>query len=501
MVADLAMSSWWAWGGSALGTAFVFWVGACIGSFLNVVAYRLPRGEGLFSPPSRCPACETQLRWRQNLPIFGWLLLRGKCRFCRSPISPQYPIVELVTAILFAFFFAAWFGETAGRPWFGGVLQPAWADEGIARMWPMLALVYATVASLIAMTLIDARTFMIPLSIPWFLTAIAILTHPLHAFWLDARGIAPARGWWTIPVPAGPGGVGLALGGLVGVVACALLLKLRVIPRSFADFERWAAESQRNAEAHGQRPGEPDSLDGGSAALGPLLLRVLYLTAPAITLMCLGFAVGLQIGLPAESTAAGAVIGLLVGVFMRRLAPGGESGSASGSGIHEEPEWIKYPHARREATKELLCIACILLGAGVGWLLAGAALREAPPLWLRALAGAGAGYLIGGGIVWLVRIFGTIAFGKEAMGMGDVHLLAAVGAALGWLDPVLAFFTAPFFGIAWVIAAATLFRKKGVAVAMPFGPHLAAGAIAVLVAWPLYERLVGTLLGTLTESP
>jgi leader peptidase (prepilin peptidase)/N-methyltransferase len=75
--------------------------GACIGSFLNVVIYRLPLGQSIVSPPSRCPKCGYQLRWHDNLPIFGWVLLGGRCRKCKNPISIQYPIVELVTALLF----------------------------------------------------------------------------------------------------------------------------------------------------------------------------------------------------------------------------------------------------------------------------------------------------------------------------------------------------------------------------------------------------------------
>ena len=436
MGADLAMAWWWTWAGSVLGTAFVFWVGACIGSFLNVVAYRLPRGEGLFSPPSRCPACETQLRWRQNLPIFGWLLLRGKCRFCRSAISPQYPIVEFVTALLFAYFFAAWFGETSGRPWFGGALQPEWAVWGMGRMWPMLVIVYAAVASLIAMTLIDAKTCMIPLSIPWLLTGVAMVGHPLHAAAHSAhlaKGTVTLVGEWTIPIPKDPAAVGARLGGLIGVAACASLLKIRVIPRSFADFERWAAESQRSTGDAEPTSDIVESLDGGSAALGPLLMRVLYLTAPAITLMCVGFAVGLQIGYPFEATLVGTLAGLGVGVVMRRFAPGAGAG-AGGTGsdaASDEPEWIRYPHARREATKELLCILCIAIGIGAGWLLGPTLLPGEPALWLRALAGAGAGYLVGGGIVWLVHLRNSPS--KEAMGMGECTCRRR-GAAVGWID-------------------------------------------------------------------
>ena len=76
-------------------------LGACVGSFLNVVIYRVPLGQSIVSPPSRCPKCGARLQWYDNLPIFGWLLLGGRCRTCRNPISIQYPIVELITALLF----------------------------------------------------------------------------------------------------------------------------------------------------------------------------------------------------------------------------------------------------------------------------------------------------------------------------------------------------------------------------------------------------------------
>jgi leader peptidase (prepilin peptidase)/N-methyltransferase len=75
--------------------------GASIGSFLNVVIHRLPLGQSLVTPPSRCPKCGYRLKWYDNVPIFGWLWLGGRCRECRNAISIQYPIVELITAVLF----------------------------------------------------------------------------------------------------------------------------------------------------------------------------------------------------------------------------------------------------------------------------------------------------------------------------------------------------------------------------------------------------------------
>lgn len=74
--------------------------GAIFGSFFNVVAYRLPRNESLSHPGSRCPSCGSPIRIGDNIPIFGWLLLRGRCRSCGKPISPRYPIVEALTAAL-----------------------------------------------------------------------------------------------------------------------------------------------------------------------------------------------------------------------------------------------------------------------------------------------------------------------------------------------------------------------------------------------------------------
>jgi leader peptidase (prepilin peptidase)/N-methyltransferase len=76
-------------------------LGLAIGSFLNVCMYRLPRGESVVTPPSRCPSCGHGLRWFDNLPVLGWLLLRGRCRSCQAAISPMYPLVESATAGLF----------------------------------------------------------------------------------------------------------------------------------------------------------------------------------------------------------------------------------------------------------------------------------------------------------------------------------------------------------------------------------------------------------------
>jgi len=76
-------------------------IGACVGSFLNLVAWRLPRQESVLRPGSHCPRCGTPLGWFELVPVLSWLLQRGRCRHCQAPVRPRYPAVELLTAGLF----------------------------------------------------------------------------------------------------------------------------------------------------------------------------------------------------------------------------------------------------------------------------------------------------------------------------------------------------------------------------------------------------------------
>ena len=85
----------------AILTLWLMAFGATLGSFLNVLVYRLPLRKSLTHPPSHCPACGHPIRWVDNVPVFGWIKLRGKCRDCRSPISVRYPCVEGFCGILF----------------------------------------------------------------------------------------------------------------------------------------------------------------------------------------------------------------------------------------------------------------------------------------------------------------------------------------------------------------------------------------------------------------
>ncbi|MCE2883812.1 MAG: A24 family peptidase, partial [Planctomycetaceae bacterium] len=157
--------------------------------------------------------------------------------------------------------------------------------------------------------------------------------------------------------------------------------------------------------------------------------------------------------------------------------------------VKDGEDGAAYPHARREMLAEIAFILPGIAGAGVACVLAGllgytSSETVCQPMTL--LGGSMIGWITGGALVWSVRILGSLAFGREAMGLGDVHLQAAVGAALGWKVAVLAFFVAVFIAIAWAIVSALLgrftsfFRRE-----MPFGPHLAVAAILFVVARPL----------------
>ena len=124
---------------------FSFALGACIASFLNVVIWRVPRGESIVSPPSHCPKCNAPIRWYQNIPILSWLALRGKCANCRAPISPRYILIELLGGLLFL---AALVRMIPNICYHGGLLvvhpgsfMNAWVALLVAWIWISLMIV------------------------------------------------------------------------------------------------------------------------------------------------------------------------------------------------------------------------------------------------------------------------------------------------------------------------------------------------------------------------
>ncbi|MBL4809756.1 MAG: prepilin peptidase [Phycisphaerales bacterium] len=446
---------------------FIMAFGASIGSLVNVLVYRLPLGLDVVSPTSRCPKCNTKLTWRENIPIFGWLILAGKCRFCKCKISAEYPIVETFVAIIFGLIYALWYMVEPGDTLLGlpiGDIAPEWAANGILLTWPTLVILFVLMGSLVAMTIIDARTFTIPLVLTWVPALVALFFHTGHAIWFQtSKGpLTPvidgywnfagsysrwftAPGYiWTIPTPSFNGWrfIGIILGASLGLIIANLLLKYKILTRSFADYDQWLEKHNKSLAASMEETDQaPDQAPDHSAA----------------------------------------------------------------------HEWIMYPYARREMIRELAFLAPVaLLAFFGGWLSVTLVTTIAgdwtfnpttgtmvpptqAPLWLVVMTGVLAGYLIGGGVVWAVRILGSLLFNKEAMGLGDVHMMAAVGACMGWIDSTLAFFIAAF--VALTIAGVGALAKGKISRAMPYGPSLAIATVMVLFGKPIIEWGLGKIMG------
>ena len=458
---------------------WVFAIGASVGSLINVLVYRLPLGLSVVTPPSRCPSCETRLTFRENIPIFGWLFLGGRCRFCRSKISAEYPAVELFVALLFALFFVLWFHVEPNARLAGvniGQIAPEWAGPSrginipLVQTWPTFLVTLVLLGCLVAMTLVDAKTFTIPLVLAWVPALLAVVVHPLHALYVQSttgRLWRAAEGWtWTIPTP-GPQAwywVGFPIGGMIGLGVSLLLLRAGMITRSFADYEEWEKQ-------HRNDPPDP--------------------TAEVIS----------ESGSPSGDAS---------------IPQSQPPESAAAPTADEQAEmWIQYPHARREMIKELAFLASPVVFALIGGWLANLIVGRVAgwqwdprletltttmhvPLWLSALSGVLLGYLVGGAVVWFVRVFGSLAFGKEAMGLGDVHLMAAVGACLGWIDATIAFFLAAFVGLAWAMCGAAF---GGLRRQLPYGPHLAVASVLVLLLKPWIEMGLRAILHAPIDLP
>ena len=165
-------------------------VGTMIGSFLNVVVYRVPLGRSVVAPPSACPACNTRLRASDNVPVISWVALRGRCRTCASPISMRYPLVELGTALWFALI--AWM-----------FLPPVFASWGsgaaVAAVLELVAFLYLGAVS-VALALIDVDTQTLP-------NRIVLPSYAVGAGLLGAAGVLSQD--WQALIGAGIGAVGM----------------------------------------------------------------------------------------------------------------------------------------------------------------------------------------------------------------------------------------------------------------------------------------------------
>jgi leader peptidase (prepilin peptidase)/N-methyltransferase len=418
----------------AVWTIFFLAIGACIGSFLNVVIWRLPRGESLAFPPSHCPRCGQAIRWYHNVPILSWFLLRGKCADCGEPISPRYVVIEAAGALAVGGLYVCYY-----------VLDVRPVAGTFEESWPHFLAHATLLCGLLAASAIDIDQWIIPRSICLLVAGVGLAVstiwpHPLMP---------------TVDRELGAAGIGAAIG--LGVAM--LLQHLGFLQPSFLDADDKppldpAAGEPRQTERDGKNK---------SAKVDK--------TAPA------------QRGKGSDKV----------------------RGDKTGDGKTKPPA-VAYTQAdgvdpRAEILREVLYLLPAVVGAALAWTLA----TQIDPTrqgwrWLTSEARwpAGAahvngllaslvGLLIGGLWVWGTRILGTLGFGKEAMGLGDADLMAAVGATTGWIVPSLAFFIAPLFGLIWAIYLVLGKNQRE----LPYGPWLAAGTLAAMLA---YDSLLDLLV-------
>ncbi|MBD8484824.1 prepilin peptidase [Frigoribacterium sp. CFBP 8759] len=191
-------------------------LGLAIGSFLNVVVYRVPAGISVARPASACPGCSTPIRRRDNVPVVSWLALGGKCRDCRTSISARYPIVELATGLFFVL--------VAARLWpLVGV--PTEALPLVARLLALVAFLWLAGVS-VALAVIDLEHHRLPdaIVLPSYavggvlLAASSILVGDWPALVRAAIGLASLFAFYLIAALSYPGGMGFGDVKLAGVL-------------------------------------------------------------------------------------------------------------------------------------------------------------------------------------------------------------------------------------------------------------------------------------------
>jgi len=192
---------------------FLMFLGGSVGSFLNVVIYRVPAGLSIVSPRSRCPRCLTPILTRDNLPVVGWLLLRGRCRACRTPISMRYPLVEFVAAVLFT---ALALGEFFS---FGATLPIAAADAHLYPLFGMSLYHFALLCGLGAAAMIVYDGGIVPVAF-WRLLLVIGFVPPLVWPLLRPVSFPPVdASFGRLAIGAVVGIAGFALGVLLGVAS------------------------------------------------------------------------------------------------------------------------------------------------------------------------------------------------------------------------------------------------------------------------------------------
>nr|WP_281375548.1 A24 family peptidase [Haloferula luteola] len=350
--------------------AFLF--GICVGSFLNVVIYRLPLGLSVNDPKrSFCPGCKASIPMRRNLPLVSWLWLRGKCADCGGKISMRYFWVELLTGLLFV---GAWRVMGARVP----VGEFVMADLAILPVWFLLA-------AFVAMTFIDAEHMIIPLELSISGTVAACVAAVLQPELADLCGWdGLSTGWWS--------GLKFSVLGWVfgffGLWAVVLLGKLAFGKMEWS-HEKPVAWRLQDAETEND----------------PILF---HMGEDSLAWWDIFFRSSDRLRITADS-----------------VKVNGEDGGAGEVVIDQAG--VVLPDGRKIAIEDLKSLE-------------GTATKAVVP--------------------------------REAMGMGDVHLMGVIGAFLG---PFAVFFS--LFGGSLLAIVAAIFGRIGFGKQLPFGPYLILGAL------------------------
>jgi prepilin signal peptidase PulO-like enzyme (type II secretory pathway) len=459
---------------AAYSLGMVALLGAIVGSFLNVVVYRLPRGLSVVNPRwSFCPACRNRIRFYHNIPILGWLGLRGRCGDCGAPIAAVYPLIECLTLLLFITVWDAMF-----------TAQMVPGVRSLATDWPLAMAYLVLFGGLLAGAAMDIESYIIDIRICFLTMAAGVIGQGL---WWGLPAQAGARIVSALPTVLPPALclIGVAMGGawlLTSMVAGLASHRRNDARVDDAAGDAGAQEQQASFPA----PGE--SSENSDRRFRPLPIIALC----GLTLVMLVWQLAAADHRLVERIPSGGQRGFAACfIFMMVLVLASMVSRQSDTQIVEEIE-SERAGARGMAVHELAWfIPSILAG-----IVAVAVLRRSGHMgddwgdvlgdsrWAFLLAGglqALAAGILAAGIGWTVRILGTLAFGKEAFGTGDIYIMAAIGAVAGLPLLIFAFFLGALLALVGVLA--TFFHKSSRAI--PFGPWLAIGSLVAMWVQPV----------------
>ncbi len=441
--------------GLLLSGVFIWLLGLAVGSFLNVVVYRLGSGLSVFSPRwSFCPACGHVIRARDNVPVLSWLLLRGRCRDCRAPISVQYPLVEAATGLAFVLVLHFLAVERA-RSGLGDFMLP--------RDAPLLIAWLTLVAGLVACSAMDLVSYTIDVRVTNVVLGVGLVS---HAVWPRGQPLVVQAG--SAPIAAAAAAL------LVGAAAA-----------------WWAGRRRVGTAAGGEAGPEGPAPISPAPDAGPGSKPHVTIAGLVGALLAVAFAGMLLLAPALNETGNGPLArwlpALALGLLFAVLVVAGSHERPADEEIVAAIESERH-FARRAAAGELLMLLpAIAAAVAAGWLVGGSAggqawrnlvawssLAGAAPL--AGLVSALAGACIAAAAGWAFRIGFTLIYGREAFGVGDIHILAAAGACAGWDIAVLGLMCSIGIALAgWTLGL--LMKSTGM---IPLGPWLALGMLAAL---------------------